>query len=71
MEKFIAKAEEEGFSLTTDYLAEYMRKVVRDFNASQPIYKRIARFIIREDEFPKTPTGKIKRFEFQEKSLKL
>ncbi|OPL18953.1 MAG: hypothetical protein AVO35_03210 [Candidatus Aegiribacteria sp. MLS_C] len=63
MERFIAKAEEEGFSLTTDYLADYMRKLVRDFNASQPIYKRIARFIIREDEFPKTTTRKVRRKE--------
>jgi long-chain acyl-CoA synthetase len=63
MEKFIEYAEEHGSSLTTDYLAEYMRKLVRDFNASQPIYKRIARFIIREDEFPKTTTRKVRRKE--------
>ena len=63
MEKFIESAEEKGFSLTTEYLAEYMRKVVRSFNSSQPIYKRIARFIIREDEFPKTTTRKVRRKE--------
>lgn len=63
MEKFIVTAEENGFSLTTDYLAEYMRKVVRAFNSSQPMYKRIARFIIREDEFPKTTTRKVRRKE--------
>jgi len=40
-----------------------MRKLVRNFNASQPIYKRIARFIIREDEFPKTTTRKVRRRE--------
>ena len=63
MEKFIEYAEENNFSLTTEYLAEYMRKVVRDFNLSQPLYKRIARFIIREDEFPKTTTRKVRRKE--------
>ncbi|MCK4505740.1 MAG: AMP-binding protein [Candidatus Aegiribacteria sp.] len=63
MEKFIEYAEENNFSLTTEYLAEYMKKVVRDFNSSQPIYKRIARFIIREDEFPKTTTRKVRRKE--------
>ncbi len=63
MEKFIEYAEEHGFSLTTEYLAEYMRKIVRSFNAAQPIYKRIARFIIREDEFPKTTTRKVRRKE--------
>ena len=63
MEKFIEYAEENNFSLTTEYLAEYMKKVVRDFNSSQLIYKRIARFIIREDEFPKTTTRKVRRKE--------
>ncbi len=63
MEKFIEHAEEHGFSLTTDYLAEYMRKTVRSYNLSQPTYKRIARFIVREDEFPKTTTRKIRRKE--------
>ncbi|MCK5064134.1 MAG: AMP-binding protein, partial [Candidatus Fermentibacteraceae bacterium] len=63
MEKFIEYAEENNFSLTTEYLAEYMRKVVHDFNSSQPIYKHIARFIIREDEFPKTTTRKVRRKE--------
>lgn len=63
MEKFIEYAEENNFSLTTEYLAEYMKKIVRDFNSSQPIYKRIARFIIREDEFPKTTTRKVRRKE--------
>ncbi len=63
MEKFIEYAEENKFSLTTEYLAEYMRKVVHEFNSSQPIYKHIARFIIREDEFPKTTTKKVRRKE--------
>ncbi len=63
MEKFIAGAEEKGFSLTTDYIADYMRRIIRDFNSSQPIYKRIARFIIREDEFPKTTNRKVRRKE--------
>ena len=63
MEKFIEHAEEHGLSLTTEYLADYMRILVRSFNESQPIYKRIARFIIREDEFPKTTTRKVRRKE--------
>jgi long-chain acyl-CoA synthetase len=63
MEKFIGYAEEHGLSLTTEYLAEHMRKLVRSFNESQPIYKRITRFIIREDEFPKTTTKKVRRKE--------
>jgi long-chain acyl-CoA synthetase len=63
MEKFIELAESRGGRLTTEFLAEYMKKVVRDFNDSQPICKRIARFIIREHEFPKTTTKKVRRKE--------
>lgn len=63
MEKFIALAESGGERLTTEFLAGYMKKVVRDYNDSQPIYKRIARFIIREEEFPKTTTRKVRRKE--------
>jgi len=63
MEKLIELAESGGGRLTTEFIAERMRKVVRDFNESQPIYKRIARFIIREEEFPKTTTKKVRRKE--------
>jgi len=63
MEKFIDLAEAGGESLTTDFLAGYMRGVVRAYNDSHPIYKRISRFIIREDEFPKTTTKKVRRKE--------
>jgi long-chain acyl-CoA synthetase len=63
MEKFIELAESGGGRLTTEFLVAYMKKVVRDFNDSQPIYKHIARFIIREEEFPKTTTKKVRRKE--------
>lgn len=63
MEKFIELAEDNNLSLTTEYLENYIRKIVRDFNLSQPFYKRLARFIIREDEFPKTTTRKVRRKE--------
>lgn len=63
MEKFIELAESSGDMLTTEFLAEYIRKLVRNFNDTQPIYKRIARFIIREEEFPKTTTKKVRRKE--------
>ena len=63
MEKFIDLAETRRESLTTEFLASYMRKVIRAFNDAQPIYKRIGKFIIREDEFPKTTTKKVRRKE--------
>ncbi len=62
-DRFIALAEAEGFQLTADYMVEHFRRLVKEFNASQPTYKRIARFIVREQEFPKTTTRKVKRRE--------
>jgi long-chain acyl-CoA synthetase len=44
---------------------------VKKVSATLPDYKKIKEFEIREEEFPKTATGKIKRFQFQQKSLKL
>ena len=40
-----------------------MRDVIRSYNRSQPLYRRIDSFIIREDEFPKTTTRKVRRKE--------
>lgn len=44
---------------------------VKRCNACLADYKKIKQFELREEEFPKTATGKIKRFLFQEKALKL
>ncbi len=63
MERLIEMAEGSGRSLTTEFLADRIRRIVREYNASEPIYRRIARFIIREDEFPKTTTRKVRRRE--------
>ena len=40
---------------------EYMQKVVDNFNKSEPLYKNISKIKIRDTEFPKTTTKKIKR----------
>ena len=36
-------------------------KLIKDINAELPDYKRINKYIIKEDEFEKTTTLKIKR----------
>jgi long-chain acyl-CoA synthetase len=60
-EKLIAQAEERRESLTRELAVEVIGREIRHFNASQPIYKRISSFIIREEELPKTTTRKIRR----------
>ena len=40
---------------------EYMQKVIDNFNKSEPLYKNISKIKIRDTEFPKTTTKKIKR----------
>lgn len=61
MEKLIAEAEASGEILTRESVVERMRREMRRFNASQPRYKRIDSFIVREEELPKTTTRKIRR----------
>lgn len=38
-----------------------LQEVIDDYNTGKPIYKKIHGLIIREEEFPKTPSKKIKR----------
>ena len=60
---FIERAEARGESLEPEQVLESIRGVVRDYNSSQPPYKRIRSFMIREEELPKTTTRKIRRRE--------
>lgn len=41
---------------------EVIRREVREYGKNLADYKRVKRFTLREDEFPKTTTRKIKRF---------
>ena len=40
---------------------EYFKKMIADFNKELPYYKKIQEFKIRDSEFDKTTTKKIKR----------
>lgn len=53
--------EEFGKDFGEKDLYELLKKIVRDFNDKMPIYKRIRDFNIRNEEFIKTTTKKIKR----------
>ena len=45
----------------TDVKAE-LQKLIDDYNAGAPAYKRIYSLVVRDTEFPKTPSKKIKRY---------
>jgi len=60
-EKLIALAESTGASLSRGFAEGLIREEIRHFNASQPSFKRISSFILREEELPKTTTRKIRR----------
>lgn len=53
--------EEFGEDFGESDLYELLKKTVREFNDRMPIYKRIRNFNIRNEEFIKTTTKKIKR----------
>lgn len=57
---FVAINEDLG-EMSEEGLREFMKTVVDDTNEEMPLYKRVKRFRIREEEFEKTTTRKIKR----------
>ncbi len=66
-----AQAGQRGKPFTSEEIELLVGEEVKKCNAALPDYKKIKEFEIRQEEFPKTSMGKIKRFLFQEKALKL
>lgn len=48
--------------VSEDELKRILKKEIDEINEHMPLYKRVKRFEIREEEFEKTTTKKIKRF---------
>jgi long-chain acyl-CoA synthetase len=48
-----------------------LTEVIKKFNKDITDFKRIRRVKIRDEEFPKTTTRKIKRYLFEEKGLEV
>ncbi len=42
-------------------IEEALQKVIDDYNSDKPMYKRVVSFAVRDTEFEKTPSKKIKR----------
>jgi long-chain acyl-CoA synthetase len=60
-EALINLAESRGAKLTEEFGLGVIRGEIVRVNSQNPSYKRISHFILREGEFPKTTTKKIKR----------
>ena len=43
-------------------MKKFFKKIIDDTNDQMPSYKRVRRFVLRNEEFEKTSTKKIKRF---------
>jgi len=61
----------QGITLTERDIRSIYKDEVKKCNENLPAYKKITRFEIREEEFPKTTTKKIKRHLFIERGIKV
>lgn len=60
-----------NITLTENDVWKIYQDEIKKVNEKLPAYKRITRFEIREEEFPKTTTQKIKRHMFIERSFRV
>jgi long-chain acyl-CoA synthetase len=60
---------EQGIEQTDKWLKEFYKDEIENRCKDIAAYKRVKSFSIREEEFPKTTTKKIKRFLFQEEAI--
>ncbi|MDH7515090.1 MAG: AMP-binding protein [Bacteroidota bacterium] len=60
-EYFVELAEKQNIRMTEAFIRETVERDIRKLNDTLPIHKRIRRIVIKEEEFEKTTTQKIKR----------
>jgi len=61
-EAFIELSEARGIPITPELINEVISKEIKKINSELPNFKQIRKFTIREEEFEKTTTQKIKRY---------
>jgi len=61
-ESFIEYSEINNIKITDELIRETMAKVIKEVNKELPLHKQIRKFYIRDKEFEKTTTQKIKRY---------
>jgi len=65
------KAKEENVEVTEDIIQTWIEKEIEKVNKKMADYKRIKTFSLRDEEFPKTTTQKIKRYLFEEGGIEI
>jgi len=65
-ETFIELSEKNNVPITPEFIRSTIDDAIKLANKSLPIYKQIRKFNIRENEFEKTTTQKIKRYLIQQ-----
>ena len=60
-ETFIEYSENNNVKITDELINNIIKGVVKDINKDLPLYKQIKKFYVRDKEFEKTTTQKIKR----------
>lgn len=70
IEEVTDKLQSMGNTMTHENIQEFIKTEVRAINRTLESYKKIRDFSIREQEFPKTTTRKIKRFLFKDIDIK-
>ncbi len=61
-EAFIEYSEKNNLTITPELVNEIISEAVQETNKELPIYKQIRKFYVRDCEFEKTTTQKIKRY---------
>ena len=61
-EAFIEYSEKNNVKITPELVNEIISEAVKETNKELPVFKQIRKFYIRDSEFEKTTTQKIKRF---------
>jgi len=61
-ESFIEYSEVNNVKITDELIGETIAKVIKEVNKELPLHKQIRKFYIRDKEFEKTTTQKIKRY---------
>jgi len=61
--------EKSGKEFNDDTCREFIHKEIRETNKKLEAYKKVSKFELREEEFPKTTTKKIKRHLFKDYKL--
>lgn len=61
-EAFIEYSEKNNITITSEIVSQKISEVIKEVNSQLPQYKQIRKFFIRQNEFEKTTTQKIKRY---------